>query len=175
MGRKGDRAAKEGLAKDLYAQGNTLQEISDQLDVSVTTLSIWKKESKVPSAELDDWDLARQGHRDFIEQLREMFKEQLEYLRELKPRDRTPADYDALSKAAAIVRKWDDIERAEQAKNGAGEAVVEIDRPKLFLETMEWLALKLKDMDPEGLKVLARNFDALIIQFKSEHEQGQIK
>lgn len=171
MGRKGDRAAKEGPAKDLFAQGHTLDEIHEILDVSVTSLSKWKAESKAPSSELDEWDLARQGHRDFIDQLREMFKEQLEYLRKLPPRERTPADYDSLSKAAAIVRKWDDIERAEKAKDNP--EAVEIDRPKLFLEIMEWLALKLKENDPEGLKVLARNFDALIIQFKSEHEQGK--
>ncbi len=171
MGKKGDRAAKEGLAKDLYAQGKTLDEIGRRLDISPTSLSKWKADSKQPQNDLDDWDLARQGHRDFIEQLRYLFKEQLEYLSGLPARDRTSSDYDSLSKAAAIVRKWDDIEKAEAAKQMSETDTPDIDKPALFLEIMEWLALKLKDTDPEGLKVLARNFDALVIQFKSEHAQ----
>ena len=170
MGKKGDKTTKEGLAKDLYAQGQSLQEIADRLDVSVTSLARWKADSKVPSEKLDAWDQARLSHRSFLENLRALFAEQLAHIQAIAPKDRTPTDYDALSKAAAIVRKWDDIERAEAAKGQ--DTGVEIDRPKLFLEILEWLALKLKDIDPEGLKVLARNFDALVIQFKSEHAQA---
>jgi len=44
----------------------------------------------------------------------------------------------------------------------------EIDRPKVFLENLEWIARALKDTDPEGLKVLARNFDHLTDKFRSE-------
>lgn len=170
MGKRGDRASKEGLAKDLYAQGASLQEISEKLDVSINSLSRWKVETKDPKSDLDEWDLARQGHRDFIDQLRSLFKEQLEYLRELSPRERTPADYDSLSKAAAIVRKWDDIERAEAAKNQQ-ETVVDIDKPRIFMEHLQWLSAKLKEIDPEGLKILAKNYDALLYQFKSEYAQ----
>jgi len=166
LGTKGDRAAKEPLAKDLYAQGNTLTEVSERLDVSITSLSKWKAESKRPSSDLDEWDLARQGHRAFVDELRAMFKEQLTYVKGLRPSERDSAVMDTLSKTAAIVRKWDDIERAEAAKTQ--EVAPEIDRPALFLGNLEWLAIKLRDLDPEGLKVLARNFDALIIQFKSE-------
>jgi transcriptional regulator with XRE-family HTH domain len=173
LGAKGDRAAKEPLAKDLYAQGSTLTEISERLDVSVTSLSKWKAESKRPSVDLDEWDQARQGHRAFVDELRAMFKEQLTYVKALKPAERDSAVMDTLSKTAAIVRKWDDIERAEAAKAQEGQAAPEIDRPALFLGNLEWLAIKLRDMDPEGLKVLARNFDALIIQFKSEHANAK--
>ena len=106
MGKKGDRAVKEPLAKDLYAQGFSLQEISEKLDSSVTSLSRWKADSKVPSEDLDAWDQARQGHRSFIENLRALFNEQLTYIKGLPVGDRTPSDWDSLAKAAAIVRKW---------------------------------------------------------------------
>lgn len=171
MGKKGDRPAKEGLAKDLYEQGMTLGEISKRLDVSVTSLSRWKKETKQPDNDLDDWDLARQGHRDFIEQLRDLFKEQLKHIRGMPPGSRSPADYDSLSKAAAIVRRWDDIEKAEAAKQMSEATPVDLDKPALFLGFLEWLALKLRETDPEGLKILARNYDSLVIQFKAEHAQ----
>ena len=172
MGKKGDRAAKEGIAKDLFAQGKTLQDIAGLLDTTVTSLSKWKNATKVPSEKYDEWELARQRHRDFIEELRALFREQLEYIRGIKAAERTSQHYDALSKAAAIVRKWDDIERAEAAKQMAEAAPVDIDKPALFLEFLEWLALKLKETDPEGLKILSRNFDSLVIQFKTEHAQA---
>ncbi len=171
MGKKGDKASKAGIAMDIYAQGKSLDEISGLLDVSVTSLSRWKAETKDPNKDLDEWELARQGHRDFIDELRALFREQLRHIKDLKPEERQPGDFDMLSKSAAIVRKWDDIERENAAKMMEGSQPVEIDRPAIFLETLEWIALKLKETDPEGLKVLARNFDALVIQFKTEIAQ----
>lgn len=44
-----------------------------------------------------------------------------------------------------------------------------IDRPKIFLEDLEWIARALQETDPEGLKILARNFDALTVKFKAEY------
>ncbi len=173
MGKKGDRAAKEGLAKDLYAQGKTLDDISGLLDISVTSLSRWKADTKVPSAEFDEWELARQRHRDFIEELRALFREQLEYIRSINAADRTSQDYDALSKAAAIVRKWDDIEKAEAAKQMAELTPSDIDKPALFLEFLERTGRYLQKEDPEGFKVIARNFDPLVLQFKVEHAAGE--
>ncbi|MCK4814150.1 DUF1804 family protein, partial [bacterium] len=153
------------LAKDLYAEGNNLEEISARLDISVTSLSRWKKETKTPGADMDEWDSARQIHRDFVDGLKKLFREQMSYVQELPAKDRTPSDFDALSKAASIVRKYEEIRKAEKAENENG---IEIDRPALFLENLDWLARTLKDIDPEGLKVLARNFDCLIVQFKAE-------
>jgi hypothetical protein len=48
-----------------------------------------------------------------------------------------------------------------------GEAA-EIDRAKIFLENLKWIAQALQDIDPEGFKVLARNFDHLTVKFKEE-------
>jgi hypothetical protein len=172
VGKKGDRAAKEGVAKDLYAQGKTLDEIAGLLDSSVTSLSRWKAATKSPNEKYDEWELARQRHRDFIEELRALFREQLEYIRSLPAKDRSSQDYDALSKAAAIVRKWDDIERAEAAKQMEAVTPVDIDRPAIFLEDFEWIARQLQKIDPEGFKILARNFDTLVLQFKTEHAQA---
>ncbi len=48
-------------------------------------------------------------------------------------------------------------------------AAPKIDRPALFMEAVEFIAGVLKDTDPEGLKILARNFDGLITAFKARH------
>lgn len=46
--------------------------------------------------------------------------------------------------------------------------VVGFDKPKFFLENMQWLVEWLKKNDVEGLTVLARNLDALTLAFKAE-------
>jgi len=51
-----------------------------------------------------------------------------------------------------------------------GEAA-EIDRPKVFLEDMEFIAETLKEIDPEALKVLGRNFEIIIQRFKERYAQ----
>ena len=51
------------------------------------------------------------------------------------------------------------------------KAEAQFDRPKVFLENLEWIARQLKETDPAGLKILAANFDHLIIRFKAEHAQ----
>lgn len=47
-----------------------------------------------------------------------------------------------------------------------------VDRPALFLESLEFIAGFLKEKDPEGLKVIAKNFDGLIEAFKEKHAQA---
>lgn len=43
-----------------------------------------------------------------------------------------------------------------------------VDRPRMFLENLQWIAGWLKDNDPTGLKVLAESFDAMTAAFKQE-------
>jgi hypothetical protein len=44
----------------------------------------------------------------------------------------------------------------------------DIDRPKLFMEDLKFVAESLREVDPEGLKVFARNFDAVVQRFKAQ-------
>jgi len=48
----------------------------------------------------------------------------------------------------------------------------DIDRPALFLEDLQFIANILKELDPEGLKVLARSFDLIVARFKAEHAEA---
>ena len=159
MGKKGDRAVKEPLAIRMYAEGQNLSEIAAALDISAESLRVWKAESRTPGDDADGWDKARAQKRGKAQRLRDLFDGQLEYIEGL-PKDTVSAPMmDVLAKLGALVERF---EAAEQDKGA-------VDRPKLFLEALTWLATKLRDMDPEGLKVLERNFDALIIQFKAGH------
>jgi transcriptional regulator with XRE-family HTH domain len=172
---KGIKASLEPIAYRLYAQGWTLTSISERFEVSVTTLSKWKKATHRPGQDLDDWDLARQAHATRGDNLRRLFEDQEEYVLSLPVSSRDAKVHDALTKASANLRHWEDHQKAAAAALLAETetAAVEIDKPAIFLETLEWIATKLRETDPEGLKVLARNFDMLVIQFKTEHAQNE--
>jgi hypothetical protein len=160
------RGLHESYAIRLYADGQTIEEISIATGVSSTSLYKWKAQSLVPGQAMDEWDRARASKRSNSIRLRGLFERELEYAEQQAPGSISAPSMDALSKLGALVKRLDDVERAEASRS---EVKVEVDRPALFMENMEWLATKLKDLDPEGLKVLARNFDALIISFKAEH------
>lgn len=51
-------------------------------------------------------------------------------------------------------------------------AVVGFDKPKFFLENLQWIIGWFKENDPQGLPVLARNLDNMTLAFKSELIQG---
>ncbi|MDD2853543.1 MAG: hypothetical protein PHY09_16785, partial [Desulfuromonadaceae bacterium] len=70
---------------------------------------------------------------------------------------------DNLSKLGALVVKFKTIE----AQGGAT-----YDRPKVFLENLQWLINWVKENDPEGLTVLARNIDAICLAYKMECLNG---
>ena len=54
----------------------------------------------------------------------------------------------------------------------SGDKAVNIDRPKVFLEDMEFIVSALKELDPEGLKTFGRNFDVIVARFKGQHEKA---
>jgi len=56
-------------------------------------------------------------------------------------------------------------------KEKLSDGQINIDRPALFLNDMEFVAKTLREIDPEGLKVFARNFDVLVAKFKEQNAQ----
>jgi hypothetical protein len=112
MAQKGDKAALEPQARRMYADGQNLSAIAAALEVSVTTLSRWKAETKAPSAELDEWDRARAQKRGNIQRLRDLFEEQLNFVETLHPSERTAPLMDTLSKMGALLERWDKLEKA---------------------------------------------------------------
>jgi len=129
MGAKGDRAAKEPMAQKLYADGQSLPEISAQLDISDTTLRRWKSESLVPGDDVDTWDKMRQQKRGNIRRLRDLFERQLEYVEGLTPAEVSAPMMDTLSKLGALVEKWD---KAERIVKKLSDMVKDDDKPKIL-------------------------------------------
>jgi DNA invertase Pin-like site-specific DNA recombinase len=121
MGSKGDRTVKEPIARRMYAENNSLTEISRKLDISVTTLRRWKEESRVPGEKLDGWDKARGQKFNLASQVREMVIEQFEYVNDQDPADRDSKMLDALSKMFSMFERMESRE-AEIRKKALEEA-----------------------------------------------------
>lgn len=137
MASKGDRAVLEPTAMRLYAGGNTLSAISEQLGVSVTSLSKWKADSKRPDIDLDEWDRARAQKRSNIQRLRDLFEQELADLESQPAGGISVARIDALSKLGALVQRWDAAEKVlALATPKETEEGGEAKQPGVSLETI---------------------------------------
>jgi len=145
-------------AEDLYVvDGLTLEGIAVRLPVSVTTLSRWKQDG--------DWERLRAELATALAQIKRdtlLLRQKLvaEALQTLNPQ-----------MVYAVVQ----LARTAGVGASAGKEETkepEIDRPALFLEDLKFVAKVLKETDPEGLKVVARNFEAIVARFKATHAQA---
>jgi cell division septum initiation protein DivIVA len=129
---KGDKGYLEPQAQRLYADGNSLSSISEQLGVSTTSLSRWKADSKDPHQDMDEWDRARSQKRGNTQRLRDLFEEQLENLENTPASQRTAPMMDTLSKLGALLERWDKTEKAQRV---ADDVVKEVTKAGLTAET----------------------------------------
>jgi len=163
MAVKGERAILEPQARLLFGDGKGISEISETLGVSETSLYRWKSESRVPGEDMDGWEKDRFQKRSVAERIMGLFLRELKAAEDMAEGSVSSATGDSLAKLGSLAVRWAEVERSASGK------ALDIDRPKIFLENLEWLARALQETDPEGLKVLARNFDQLTVKFKAEY------
>ena len=132
MASKGDKALLAPQAQRLYGDGHSLTSISKQLNVSVTSLSKWKEETRVGGSSVDEWERARNQKRSNIQRLRDLFEDQLLYLEGQRASARTAPMMDTLSKMGALLERWDKMEKAQRV---ADEVVKEVKKAGLTEET----------------------------------------
>ena len=157
----GKQSAYFDVAEDFYVfDGLTLEAIAARLGPdgpSITSLSAWKQKGEWDRLR-SEWALSQaEKKRDRRESAQKLAKAQLKILGQevLSPQD--------IYAVTAIERCL-----AQGEKKDSGEAAApEIDRPTLFLENLKFIADVLKGEDPEGLKILARNFDLIVTRFKA--------
>jgi len=143
-------------AEDLYVEARkTYEQVSEATGVSVTQLKRWSKEG--------DW---RGKRTEYLEGKRTL-KQQLARLRDTMLEKAVASNDPQQAFAALRVVK---LQMDSEKKNAV--ETVEIDRPKIFLEDMEFIAETLKEVDPQGLKVFSRNFDVIVNRFKEQHAQA---
>ena len=147
-------------AEQLYIiEGKTYDEVSELTGVSVAQLQRWgtgNEEEGIPS-----WSERKKEYRTTLSNIqrdtvllrKEMMRQALSSL--------NPQDLYAVIKLETMAARQDKKE----------EKTVRVDRPALFLEDMEFVAKVLKDVDPEGLRVFAGNFDIIIEKYKEQNAQ----
>ncbi len=143
-------------AEDLYVEARKPYErVSEATGVSVSQLKRWAREGS--------WREKRVAH---LENKRSL-KQQLVKLRDTMLKKAVDSNDPNTAYAALKIVKL----QMDSDKDQSMEAV-EVDRPKLFLEDMEFVAETLKEIDPQGLKVLLQNFDVIVNRFKEQHAQA---
>ena len=145
-------------AEELYiVDGKSFEEVAEITGVSVAQLKRWGAGNKEEG--IASWSERKKEYRNAFANIRRdtvlLRKRMTE--RALKSLD--PQDLYAVVKLETLAARQDKKE----------ENAVQIDRPALFLEDMEFVAKTLKEVDPSGLKVFARNFDVIIAKFKEQH------
>jgi transposase len=155
---KGTRTQLEPVARQMFIDGKSLTAIEAELGVSRQTLHTWKGQTKKPSEDVDEWDKARARKANFGLRMEALLERELTYAEERQPGAIDGASLDNLSKLGALVVKF-----RVQENTGAG-----YDKAKVFLDNIQWIVGWLREHDPEGLKTLAADFDAMTMQFKTE-------
>jgi len=167
MAKKSQGGVLLPCARRMYSEGLHIAEISRRLQVSEQSLFKWKYQSKKPGKDVDEWDRARIQRFENIQRLRDLFEREMNAAEAKAAGTITSSQVDALAKLSSMVQRWETIEKDANLKH-AVEAR-EMDKPALFLEILEWIAKKLKQSDPQGLAILAKNFDLLAMDFKLEY------
>lgn len=162
MAEKGARITLEPVARQMYVEGKKLEEIVVALGVSRQSLSDWKSRTKVPGEDKDEWDKARERKASFGLRMETLLERELTYAESRQAGAVEGGTLDNLSKLGALVVKFKTIENT-----GSG-----FDKGKVFLENLQWMVSWLRENDPEGLKTLAVDFDAMTMQFKAELLNG---
>jgi hypothetical protein len=148
-----DKETRE-RARGLYVvDGLTYAQTAEETGVNVTTLKNWGAE--------ENWKSRRSKYTGKVRDIESDFMELLETLLKKAKDSKDPQDVYAAVRLAKIT---------ESKKVNESEAP-NIDRPKYFLEDLQFVAETLKELDPKGLKVFARNYDEIVSRGKERFAQ----
>ena len=152
-------------AEELYiVDGKTFEEVAEITGVSVAQLKRWGAgfpDPDDPEKKSSSWTDRKKEYRTAFANIRRdtvLLRKKMtaQALRSLDPQD-----------LYAVVK----LETMAARQGKKDDQAVEIDRPALFLDDMEFVAKILREIDSEGLKVFARNFDVIVAKFKEQNAQ----
>jgi hypothetical protein len=146
---------KREKAEELYVYGGlTYPQVSGEIGISVNTLQKWGTRY--------NWVDRRKEYRSHLSDIRLYEVQAAKGLMERAARSLDPQDAYAAQRLAAGLLKRTETKPREQTQ---------IDRPRAFLEDMEFIADYLKTHSPEGLKHFGHHFDGIVNEWKAEHEK----
>lgn len=156
-------------AEELYVEeGLSFEEVSRAIrplvqewfgvdkGVSLSQLKRWSELDK--KTEGKSWSEKRAERQAALRQIE---REKLLLMRDLLDAARETLDPQKIYAFSRLEKK-----AAARLRRPEEPSAPELDRPALFLEDLNFIANILKETDPEGLKVFARNFDLIVARFK---------
>jgi hypothetical protein len=147
----GNETEERERAEELYVYDFlSLQQISGITGIALDRLERWSSQ--------EEWSAKRKEHSGLCREIR---RNKLLLQKELIRKALDTLD----PKTVSAAHKW----LGKEDFRPRGLNAPDIDRPALFIEYFRFIAESVKELDPEGLKVLARNFDAIIARFKEQH------
>ena len=155
MAEKGARARLEPIARQMYVDGQPLEEIALALDVSRQSLSDWKGRTRKPGEALDEWDRAREQRQSTGLRLKNLLERELIFAEDSPAGQLPPATLDGISKLGALVQRFEQSEREAMLKSTAQRAA-------LFLDFVRDLIEYGTRNDAQLVTVLEDNFDDLV-------------
>ena len=156
MAKEHDFATRE-YARELYVvDGLTQEAVAAATGVSIQSIKEWST--------ADGWKEKRAEYRNALSGIKANTLKLQEALITKAMTSLDPQDIYAAVRLKNVVDK--------QTRPAAEVAAQAIDKPKLFLENFDFIARTLKEIDPEGLKVLAENYDEIVARFKAENEKA---
>ena len=150
-------------AEDIFViEGMTLEAIAKELDISDRTIANWSAEGGWTAKRRDYRAAMADIQRNSMSLKQELIRKALETLKTMGSIN--PQDMHGFRSVLAAA----DLKKEKETES----LTAEVDRPRIFLEDMEFVAETLKEIDPEGLKILARNFDVIVERFKERIAHG---
>lgn len=142
-------------AEDLFVyEGRTFEEVAQATGVSVQQLKKWAEAQEIPDGErVPSWTEKRRRSQHLQGVIK--YKLQEARLKVLEQVIQEPSN-----------QNFQSLHLIEKILAGKADTV---DRPKAFTEDLQFVAETLKEIDPEGLKVLARSFDAIVARWKERN------
>lgn len=156
MAEKGARAELEAVVRQTYVETGNLTLAAETHGVSRQTASEWKRRAG------DEWDKARGRKASFGLRMEALLDREMAYAEGRPAGSVESAVWDSITKIGSLVKSFKAL---EASGNGYDKAAV-------FLENLQWIIGWLRENDPEGLKTLAADFDAMTMQFKAELLNG---
>jgi len=152
MGQEIDWEIRE-RAEELYiVDARTFEQVAADTGVSVSQLKNWAADG--------DWRQKRADYRAARQSIRSTMMTLRQKMASEAAVSADPQKVFAFIRLEALAEK-------KERKTDGGAA--KVDKPALFMESIEFIASYLRDTDPEGLKILAKNFDGIIAAFKERH------
>ena len=140
------------IAEEIYVyEGKSLEQVAEQTQISIQTLKQWSSDGSWFAKKKEYQSASLAIKHNTIQLQRRLTEKALETL--------DPQAVYALARLRTATGKQEKGEQKEP----------DIDRPRMFLEDMEFAVKILQEVDPQALKLFGKHFGLIVRRWKEEY------